>query len=87
MKRSDMIKHLATIIWESQGEFGEPSERQAKYVLDKIEQLGTAPPETWVLVPIESDGRQYPLVPGDFKLDNGLWYTPQQRVWDKEDET
>lgn len=57
---------------------------EGETVLNFLEKQGMAPPETFVLVPIESDGNQYPLVPGDFKLEDGLWYTPQQRVWDKE---
>lgn len=54
------------------------------FLLDTIELQGMLPPGYLKPIPFESDGRQYPLVPGDFKNDAGIWCTPGINEWEPE---
>lgn len=47
MKRSEMVSKLTHIIWNAQGQFGEPNEYVADEVLKEIEKLGMLPPTTY----------------------------------------
>lgn len=56
-------------------------------ILQYIEDLGMAPTGYMKPIPIESNGKQYPLVPGDFQNDKGIWCTPGVQEWEPENET
>lgn len=88
MKRSDLIKELAL---EMQNWMTAPSSDndylyEAGFVLNFLERKGMAPPGYMKPIPFESDGNQYPLVPGDFQNEKGTWCTPGQQEWEPEDE-
>lgn len=80
MKRSEMLSSIRNRLLGTEINH-EMFEHQ---ILDVVEELGMIPPSSWKLVPFETDGKQYPLVPGDFKLDDGKWYTPGLHGWESE---
>jgi hypothetical protein len=51
-----------------------------------LENVKMIPPPSLKPVPFEDDGKQYPLVPGDIKNENGVWCTPGYHGWEPEDE-
>ena len=58
----------------------------ADEILEGLEHMGMQPPGYMKPIPFEDDGKQYPLVPGDFKNNNGIWCTPGVQEWEDEDE-
>lgn len=81
MKRSEMLEQIRMTL---SGQFREAD--WANQILTTVEVLGMLPPPWMKPLPIESDGYQYPLVPGDFKDDNGIWCTPGYHGWEPENE-
>lgn len=55
----------------------------AEKVLEVIEEAGMLPPGYLKPIPFES-GTQYPLIPGDFQNDMGIWCTPGINEWEIE---
>lgn len=91
MKRSDMINFMYEEIKEALEARKYSNETDGRYwhrrmtsLLDMMEGFGMAPPGYMKPIPFESDGKQYPLVPGDFTNDVGIWCTPGVREWEKE---
>lgn len=89
MKRSDILRILEealekhTNISSSCCNLGINSESLSS-VLGELEKAGMLPPS--YMKPIEFiNGKQYPLIPGDFKNDKGIWCTPGQREWEPEE--
>tara|TARA_R110000868_G_scaffold66014_14_gene197074 strand:- start:4817 stop:5104 length:288 start_codon:yes stop_codon:yes gene_type:complete len=95
MKRSQMVEYIAEALLELYG--GDEAEREEAREASKMHRLKTAhialkaaeknymePPGHMKPIPFESNGKQYPLVPGDFKNDAGIWCTPGQREWESE---
>ena len=88
MKRSEMINKLADIVHENRrATFTVSSEDLAEMLLKAIEECRMKPPGYMKPIPFAEDGYQYPLVPGDFQNDKGVWCTPGQQEWESEDET
>lgn len=85
MKRSEAIKIVADKLNGRQ----KPLDLQEEIseVLKEFELLGMLPPGYFKPIPFESDGKQYPLVPGDFKNKQEIWCTPEQHEWEPENET
>lgn len=54
----------------------------AENILNWIEEKGMLPPGYMKPIPFEDDGKQYPLVPGDFKNKDGIWCTPGVNEWE-----
>lgn len=52
-------------------------------ILSTVEELGMLPPGYMKPIPFVN-GKQYPLVPGDFKNDDGVWCTPGVQEWEPE---
>lgn len=53
-------------------------------LLTLMELSGMLPPGYMKPIPFESDGRQYPLIPGDFPNDQRIWCTPGVNEWEPE---
>lgn len=93
MKRSEMVEHIKHELLDFFDIYGLTSDKAKPYVLkcrtegllDMLEGFGMRPPRYMKPIPFESDGTQYPLVPGDFK-ENGVWCTPVVQEWEPEDE-
>ena len=58
---------------------------EADHILFVLEKMGMKPPAYLKPIPFESDGKQYPLVPGDIKNNDGVWCTPGQFGWEDEE--
>jgi hypothetical protein len=86
MKRSDAIDSIVyhCLSWDGLDTCGVPAEEIANDILTHLEKLGMLPPGYCKPIPFESDGKQYPLIPGDFKI-NGVWCTPGRNEWEPED--
>lgn len=54
-------------------------------ILMFMEHLGMQPPVRMKPIPFESNGKQYPLIPGDFKNEEGIYCTPGSFGWEPED--
>lgn len=80
-----MIKHIRDVLLEMD-DMQLISNYWPELILKKIEDKGMAPPGYMKPIPFESDGQQYPLVPGDFKNDLNIWCTPGQQEWEPENE-
>lgn len=85
MKRSELVSKIKEYLsnFENDG-FDEELEDDADSLLYMIEKAGMLPPGYLKPIPFESDGRQYPLVPGDFKNDASIWCTPGINEWEPE---
>lgn len=82
MKRSEMID----LIYEEYNNLsGSLSKSSVEIILNIIEKAGMLPPAYMKPVKFESDGKQYPLVPGDFKNEQGIWCTPGHWGWESEE--
>lgn len=94
MKRSEMIQNIASeLVCEQTNHISwDKAQEVAERVLARIEKDGMTPPpslkpipyETYYKYPDKVRSEQYPLVPGDFKDDNGIWCTPGYHGWEKE---
>jgi hypothetical protein len=88
MKRSQMINIITEVVVNSR--FEHPldldSESIAEEFLETIEKAGMSPPGYMKPIPFESDGKQYPLIPGDFPNARGVWCTPGVQEWEPENE-
>jgi len=84
MKRSEMVNLIAKAFEYARWVDADNMDHyHADHLLLELEQTGMLPP-AW-MKPIEIvDGKQYPLVPGDFKDDNGIWCTPGYHGWETE---
>jgi len=82
MKRSEMLKFIKGLL-EIGREY--PLDTQAENLLCHLEEKGMLPPGYLKPIPFY-DGYQYPLIPGDFKNEKGLWCTPGVCEWESEDE-
>lgn len=85
MKRNDMLTQLTQLLVIAKSNNLGYSET-AREVLSLIEKRGMLPPGYMKPIPFEYDGKQYPLVPGDYKNEQGIWCTPGQHEWEPEDE-
>lgn len=85
MKRSQMVLIIAESLIEPH--YPDDPEKEASCILRRLERYGMLPPGYMKPIPIESNGKQYPLVPGDFQNDNNIWCTPGVNEWEPEDET
>lgn len=56
-------------------------------LLSTVEYYGMSPPGYMQPIPFELDGKQYPLIPGDFQNEKGIWCTPGVQEWEPEDES
>lgn len=56
-------------------------------LLSVMEKAGMSPPGYMKPIPFDEVDIQYPLVPGDFKNEGGIWCTPGVQEWEPEDET
>jgi hypothetical protein len=83
MKRSDIEKLIENII---DANIESSSEEMASIILYELLEAGMLPPGYMKPLPFESDGKQYPLIPGDFKNNLGVWCTPGINEWESEDE-
>lgn len=43
-----------------------------------------APPGYMKPIAFDKNGKQYPLIPGNFKDENGIWCIPGVREWEDE---
>ena len=87
MKRSEMLKIISNNLYDTSLDSSEEQcKATADFILSIIEEQGMSPPGYMKPIPFESDGRQYPLVPGDFKNDEGIWCTPGIQEWEPENE-
>lgn len=84
MKRSEMIDKIRRETEENWDYEFSLSWIEADNLLKFIENLGMLPPEYMKPIPFH-EGKQYPLVPGDFKNDQGIWCTPGVTEWEPED--
>jgi ferritin-like protein len=55
----------------------------AEILVRKLEELGMEPPGYMKPIPF-INGKQYPLIPGDFQNDAGIWCTPGVNEWEPE---
>lgn len=84
MKRSEMFKIILAQLHGPDTNY--PGHHDdALAMLYVIERAGMMPPGYMKPIPFESDGKQYPLVPGDFQNDEGVWCTPGVQEWEPED--
>lgn len=86
MKRSEMIKLIARHI--SYARFVNANnfdELHADHLLHEMEQAGMLPPGHMKPIPYASDGKQYPLIPGDFQNEKDVWCTPGVNEWEPEE--
>ena len=80
MKRSEMLARL-----EEEFSTYETAENIARRALSICEEAGMLPPG--YLKPISfENGKQYPLIPGDFLNVQGIWCTPGVNEWELEDD-
>lgn len=86
MKRSKALEFIANKMNDScyYDDFGNSCISENS-ILEWIEQLGMLPPEGLIPILFEEDGKQYPLVPGDFKNNKNIWCTPKNQ-WESEEE-
>lgn len=88
MKRSEMQNKIIKFILDNKQNFNEIDFSVAYSFSDEIlfllEKEGMNPPGYMKPIPFESDGKQYPLIPGDFKNDEGVWCTPGIQEWEPE---
>lgn len=83
MKRSEALEEIRKILAMNGKDNGYGELEKA--ILHHLEFLGMLPPG--YMKPIEFfEGKQYPLIPGDFKNEEGIWCTPGFREWEPEDE-
>ncbi len=89
MKRSEMVNKVAFLVAQSKGNLPVSSNDLfiASVILKELEKEGMKPPGYMKPIPFESDGNQYPLIPGDFKNDKGIWCTPGVQEWESEDDS
>lgn len=90
MKRSELVTRIEEYLLHTQHlnipcSLGSDFNAAANELVALIEQAGMLPPG--YMKPIEFfEGKQYPLIPGDFKNEEGIWCTPGIREWESEDE-
>ena len=82
MKRSEMVERIQTLIAFNMHNM--PLDKLATGLLYCLEQMGMSPPGYMKPIPLDADGKQHPLVPGDFQNEAGVWCTPGQREWELE---
>ena len=82
MKRSEMVSHLLRFL--KSRDSCPVDIILADEILEYLEGNGMFPPGYMKSIPFESDGNQYPLVPGNFKDDKGVWCTPGVQEWEPE---
>lgn len=88
MKRNQMVDNIYSSLtfFYSNKDYPEKLQRQiADYILDHIEDAGMLPPGYMKPIPFESNGKQYPLIPGDFKNEKDEWCTPGIHEWEPEE--
>lgn len=88
MKRSYMVKFMQDE-WKKHVYNVASVEESGTYkacdnLLKQMEKAGMFPPGYMKPIPFESDGKQYPLVPGDFKNNDNIWCTPGIQEWEEE---
>jgi len=85
MKRSEMVKEIAMLLgtMNTANVSDKILKAEADWLLMMIEKQGMLPPGYMKPIPVEEDGKQYPLIPGDFKY-NGVWCTPGVNEWEPE---
>lgn len=76
MKRSTMIKVIGLGLKLTGNQYTDGGR--------DLQDAGMLPPGYMKPIPFESDGKQYPLIPGDFKY-NGVWCTPGVNEWEPEE--
>lgn len=88
MKRSEVVSIIENIIETELIDYPNSfpgNKTVAEIVLTELEKAGMLPPGYAKPIPICQDGKYYPLIPGDFKI-NGVWCTPGQNEWEPENE-
>lgn len=81
MKRSEVIKLIESLFEIAPNH---DNNANAENLLCHLEELGMLPPGYMKPIPFESDGKQYPLIPGDFRNNDNIWCTPGVNEWEKE---
>lgn len=81
MKRSEMLELISKLLDAGIDDF--PKADRAENLLCHLEQCCMLPPGHMKPLPFEN-GKQYPLVPGDFLNDEGIWCTPGINEWEPE---
>ncbi len=85
VKKSDAALELAKKVQSTLPDMQDFSPHHAHWVITYLEEMGMAPPGYMKPIPFEADGKQYPLIPGDFPNDKDIWCTPGVRQWEEED--
>lgn len=83
MKRSEFLEQLEEKLIDKWGYDMNLTPAQLYTIIKLCEDLGMLPPAWMKPIPFH-DGKQYPLVPGDFKNDEGIWCTPGYHGWEDE---
>lgn len=87
MKRSEMVEILRSSFIEHMNcseNCCKNDEEMYSSILKDLENTGMLPPGYMKPIPFGGDGKQYPLVPGDFKNEEGVWCTPGVNEWEPE---
>ncbi len=84
VKRSELIVKMVRC-WDTSKGMGYTNIQAMDRVLEIAEENGMAPPGIMKPLPFDEEGRQYPLIPGDFKNEKGIWCTPGVQEWEDED--
>ena len=82
-KRRDVLDSMLENFRQAKRK-GKSDEEALDGLLTFLEEKGMKPPGYLKPIPFY-DGKQYPLIPGDFKNENDVWCTPGIQEW--EDET
>lgn len=88
MKRSEMIEIMGNWLRHQYPGCNFNSVLLFKEDADKLltfmEKKNFLPPGYMKPIPFESNGKQYPLIPGDFPNEQGVWCTPGIQEWEPE---
>lgn len=90
MKRRHMIMDIASelilqlIEYHIDLDYGKAQEVADK-ILTRQEKEGMLPPGYLKPIPF-INGKQYPLIPGDFQNQQGIWCHPDQHEWESDTE-
>lgn len=85
MKRYDAVKMIEHLIEHNKHNFHKENEtfEVANIILYCLENGGMSPPGYLKPIPF-IEGKQYPLVPGDFQREDGIWCIPGVQEWESD---